>query len=75
MSLIRKIRNKISNIYVMTWRCILNSLRTSDILVSTIVLPIVILLVAAGLFSGAIDTGDMEYIDFMLPGLLVLCSG
>ena len=75
MEIIKNLRYKISNIYVMVWRSFIHSVRTADIIVTSTILPTIILLILVGLMGGAIDTGNVEYIDFVLPGMILLCIG
>jgi len=49
-------------------------LRNVDGLIIALVLPITLMLVFVHLFGGAIDTG-IDYVDYVVPGVLLLCTG
>lgn len=48
--------------------------RNVDALVTSLVLPVMILLAFVFVFGTAIDTGG-EYVDFVVPGIVLLCAG
>jgi len=51
-----------------------HSLRSVDALVTSIALPVVILLLFVYVFGGALSpTGD--YVDYVVPGIILLCAG
>ncbi|QZY52405.1 ABC transporter permease [Leucobacter tenebrionis] len=47
-------------------------LRSPDTLITTAIMPIAIMLMFVFVLGGAIDTGDASYIDYMLPGILLI---
>jgi ABC-2 type transport system permease protein len=51
------------------------SLRNPDSLITALVLPVILMLMFVYLFGGAIQTGSSHYIDFVLPGTLLVCAG
>lgn len=51
------------------------SRRNLDALLTSVMLPILILLLFVYLFGGAIRTGHEHYVDYAVPGLLLLCTG
>lgn len=55
-------------------RSMRHSLRDGEGLTMAIVLPVMLMLLFTVVFGGAIDAGG-EYVDFVLPGIIVLCSG
>lgn len=50
------------------------SRRNLDVLLMSLMLPVVLMLMFVYLFGGAIDTGT-EYVSYVVPGVLVLCAG
>ncbi|WP_240963455.1 ABC transporter permease [Antrihabitans stalactiti] len=58
----------------MTRRSLKHTLRSPDTMVMTIALPIMILLMFVYIFGGAFDVGG-EYIDYVVPGIILLCAG
>jgi ABC-2 type transport system permease protein len=59
---------------VMIARCVRRSLRDPEAFFTALMLPVVLLLLFVYVFGGAIDpTGD--YVDYVVPGLIVLCAG
>jgi ABC-2 type transport system permease protein len=59
---------------VMISRSLRLARRNVDALVTSLVLPVMIMLLFVYLFGGAIDTGT-AYVSYVLPGVLVLCAG
>jgi ABC-2 type transport system permease protein len=58
----------------MAGRCIRLSSRNVDALVTSLMLPIMLMLMFVYLFGGAIDTGG-EYVTYVVPGVILLCAG
>jgi ABC-2 type transport system permease protein len=63
----------ISDTSIMVVRGLRLSMRNVDGLVSGIALPVMLMLVFVFLFGGAIETGT-EYVDYVVPGVIVLCA-
>ncbi|MFD4142587.1 MULTISPECIES: ABC transporter permease [unclassified Streptomyces] len=61
------------NALTMTGRCIRLSRRNVDSLITSLMLPLMLMLVFIYFFGGAINTGT-EYVTYVLPGILVLCA-
>ena len=59
---------------VMIKRCIRRSLRDSEAFFTALLLPIVLMLLFVYVFGGALNTGG-AYVDYVVPGLIVLCAG
>jgi len=51
------------------------SLRNLESLFTALALPVILMLMFVYLFGGAIRTGSADYIDFVLPGVLLVCAG
>jgi ABC-2 type transport system permease protein len=57
---------------VLTARSLRHILRSPDTIVTTAVMPIAFLLLFVYVFGGAIDTGTGSYINYLLPGILLI---
>jgi ABC-2 type transport system permease protein len=56
----------------LTGRSIKHVTRSLDTIITTAVTPIAIMLMFVYVFGGAIDTGKVTYVDYMLPGILLI---
>ncbi|MFB2580544.1 ABC transporter permease [Herbiconiux sp. P15] len=57
---------------VLTGRSLRHVLRSPDTIVTTAVMPIAILLLFVFVLGGAIDIGSGSYVDYLLPGILLI---
>jgi ABC-2 type transport system permease protein len=57
---------------VLTGRSLRHVLRSPDTIITTAVTPVAIMILFVFVFGGAIDTGSYSYIDYMLPGILLI---
>jgi ABC-2 type transport system permease protein len=55
-------------------RSIRISMRHLDALITALALPVMLMLLFVYLFGGAIDTG-MDYVTYVVPGVILLCAG
>lgn len=58
----------------LTGRGIRISRRNIDAVITSMMLPIMLMLIFVYFFGGAIDTGT-QYVTYVVPGVLILCSG
>ncbi|MFF0814505.1 ABC transporter permease [Rhodococcus sp. NPDC003318] len=58
---------------VMLRRSLTHLRRSPDSMIMAIALPVVLMLLFVYVFGGAIDTGA-EYIDYVVPGIILLCA-
>lgn len=56
----------------LTGRSLRHILRSPDTIITTAVTPVAIMLLFVFVFGGAIETGTSSYIDYMLPGILLI---
>ena len=56
---------------VITWRSVLRFVRLPQLLVFSTIQPVMLLLLFNYVFGGAINTGGVKYIQYLLPGFLV----
>ena len=59
---------------VMVKRCVRRSLRNPEAFFTALMLPVVLMLLFVYVFGGALKTGG-AYVDYVVPGLIVLCAG
>jgi ABC-2 type transport system permease protein len=57
---------------LLTGRSLRHITRSLDTIITTTIMPIAFLLLFVFVFGGAIDTGTSSYIDYLLPGILVI---
>lgn len=58
----------------MTSRCLRLSLRNVDGLITALMLPVMMMVMFVYLFGGALSTGG-KYVDYVVPGVLLVCVG
>jgi ABC-2 type transport system permease protein len=56
----------------LTGRSLRHIVRSPDTIITSAVTPIAMLLMFVYVFGGAIDTGDVDYVDYLLPGILLI---
>jgi len=57
---------------VLTGRTLRHVTRSMDTIITTAITPVAMMLMFVYVFGGAIDTGRVQYIDYMLPGILLI---
>src|SRR6185295_16094818 len=57
---------------VLTGRTMRHVTRSLDTIITTAITPIAIMLMFVYVFGGAIDTGSVPYVNYMLPGILLI---
>jgi ABC-2 type transport system permease protein len=57
---------------VLTGRTMRHVTRSLDTIITTVITPIAIMLLFVYVFGGAIDTGPVSYVNYMLPGILLI---
>jgi len=66
-----QLRWNIADTLVITWRNMLRYVRLPQLLVFSTIQPVMLLLLFNYVFGGAIFTGGLDYIQYLLPGFLV----
>ena len=56
----------------LTGRSLRHILRSPDTIITTAITPIAMLLLFVYVFGGAIDTGGTKYVNYLLPGILLI---
>ncbi len=64
-------RNSAADILVLARRSILRIIRAPDLLLSFTVQPIMFVLLFVYVFGGAISTPGYDYVDFLIPGIII----
>lgn len=62
----------LSDTTTLTGRSLRHVLRSPDTIITTAVTPVALLLLFVFVFGGAIDTGDESYVNYLLPGILLI---
>ena len=57
---------------VLTGRTLRHVTRSVDTIITTAIMPVAIMLMFVYVLGGAIDTGPVRYVDYMLPGILLI---
>jgi len=65
----------INDSLIMVWRTLLPITRNLEMLLLGLILPVNILLLFVYVFGGAIDTGNTTYINYVVPGIIILAAG
>lgn len=68
---VRDLRWGVSDTLVVAHRNLLRYVRLPQLLAFSTIQPVMFVLLFAYVFGGAIDVGEIDYIDFLLPGILV----
>jgi len=61
-----------SDTATLTGRSLRHILRSPDTIITTAITPIAMLLLFVYVLGSAIDTGDVEYVNYLLPGILLI---
>jgi ABC-2 type transport system permease protein len=67
-----RFRRTLGDTVVLTGRSLRHVLRSPDTIITTAITPIAMLLLFVYVFGGAIDTGGEEYVNYLLPGILLI---
>jgi len=65
----------LANLRTLSLRAARLSLRNPEALIAALALPAILMLMFVYLFGGAIRSGSAHYIDFVLPGVLLVSAG
>lgn len=60
---------------VMTQRCLLLSKRNLDTILTSIILPVLMMTLFVYVFGGAIHVGNDSYVNYIVPGIILQCIG
>ena len=65
-------RMKLSDTKVMAKRSLRHAIRSKDTIITSIIMPIFMMLFFVYVFGGSINTGSVKYIDFVVPGIVLM---
>jgi ABC transporter DrrB family efflux protein len=65
------LQTALSDTFVLSKRSLLRIRRQPDLLIGFTVQPVMFVLLFVYVFGGAIDTGPLDYVDFLIPGIIV----
>ncbi|MGW4248747.1 ABC transporter permease [Nocardia sp. NPDC004722] len=68
------VRYLVPDTAVMFRRCARRTLRSTDTLVISLTMPILMMLLFTYVFGGAIEVGG-SYLNYVIPGIMLLCTG
>jgi ABC-2 type transport system permease protein len=68
-----KLRNFIGDTAVMSGRVIRYTTRSIDTVITVLIMPIMMMLLFKYVFGGAMNTGSISYINYIVPGILLFC--
>src|SRR4051812_35153685 len=64
-----------SDALTLSGRALRLSRRNVEAVLTSLMLPIMLMLLFVYLFGGAIEIGTAKYVTYVVPGLLLLCAG
>jgi len=64
-----------SDLVVILWRSMRHILRSMDTIITVTITPIAMMLMFVYVFGGAIKTGTGDYVNYLLPGILLIAIG
>lgn len=62
----------LSDTVVLTGRTMRHVTRSPDTIITTAITPIAMMMLFVYVFGGAIDTGSVSYVNYLLPGILLI---
>lgn len=65
----------LQDLYTMTKRNVIYSIRNLDTLLTAIILPVAMMLLFVFVFGGAINVGEYNYVNYVTPAIILLCIG
>jgi len=71
MMIISGIKRNFSDTAVMSGRMMRHTFRSIDTLITVVAMPIMMLLLFVYVFGGAMNTGSIDYINFVVPGIVL----
>ena len=66
-----EVRHLVPDTLAMTWRNLARYRRSPELLMFSTISPIMFVLLFNYVFGGAIGTGDLSYINYLIPGILI----
>lgn len=73
MKISSRIWNYFSDTMVMSGRMLRHNFRSMDTIITVIAMPLMIMLMFVYVFGGSINTGSIKYINYVVPGIILMC--
>lgn len=70
-----KVRKKYNDTLTMTGRCLLLSKRNIDTFLTSLVLPVLMMILFVYVLGGAMNVGNSSYVNYIVPGIILQCIG
>jgi ABC-2 type transport system permease protein len=67
-----RIINNLNDTKAMIGRRLRHSFRSVDTIITVIAMPVMIMLMFVYVFGGAMDTGSLKYINYVVPGIILM---
>ena len=67
--------NVLYDSYIMFKRCLLISLRSPETILTSVATPFLLLFLFSATFGNIADVGDINYVGFIVPGIIMQCIG
>jgi len=71
MKIVSRIKRNFSDTAVLSGRVLRHTFRSIDTLITVVVMPIMMMLIFVYVFGGAMNTGSVDYINFVVPGIVL----
>jgi len=68
-------KNTLFDAWIMFKRCLIISLRNPETLLTATIIPFFLMLIFSTIFGNISDVGDFNYIDFIVPGIILQSIG
>jgi len=63
----------IQDSYIMFKRCLRKAMRSPEAVIVALVVPVVMMVMFGFVFGGVADLGEISYINFIVPGIIIQC--
>jgi ABC-2 type transport system permease protein len=73
MPITLRIRNNFSDMVVIAGRCLRHAFRSIDTIITVVAMPVLMMLMFVYVFGGAIHTEGVNYINYVVPGIVLMC--
>lgn len=71
MSILSRIKSGFRDTLVMSGRVLRHTFRSIDTILTVVAMPIMMLLMFVYVLGGAMDTGSVDYVNFVVPGIVL----
>lgn len=73
MKVISKIKSYLTDSIIMSGWVLHHTLRSIDTMITVVAMPIMIMLMFVYIFGGSMNTGDLKYVNYIVPGIILMC--